>query len=68
MDKTIEEQEREDAIAWFESVEVRAYEDDGNVYVVIPNYDEPHVLVSTSEVVYRAMLWRENQEKEVSHA
>ena len=68
MDKAMEEQEREDAIEWYRSSDVNAYEDDGNVYVVIPNDDETHVMVSSGEVVYRAILWRENQEEEVSHA
>jgi len=58
-----EKQEIRDAIAWFKLHDVEAYTDDDNgFYVVIThelNRDDIHLLISTSEVSYRADLWKE---------
>ena len=56
-----------DALAWFRLHDVEAYTDDyGGFYVVISrvlhvqlNDDDIHLLISPSEVSYRADLWRE---------
>ena len=59
------------ALAWFRLHDVEAYTDDyGGFYVVISrvlhvqlNDDDIHVLISPSEVSYRADLWREFRDK-----
>tara|TARA_Y100000114_G_C11551088_1_gene227198 strand:+ start:39 stop:311 length:273 start_codon:yes stop_codon:yes gene_type:complete len=61
-----------DALAWFKLHDVEAYtDDDGGFYVVISrvlhvqlNDDDIHVLISPSEVSYRADLWREFKGKD----
>ena len=61
-----------DALAWFRLHDVEAYTDDyGGFYVVISrvlhvqlNDDDIHVLISPSEVSYRADLWREFKGKD----
>ena len=66
-----EQKEIEDAIAWFRLHDVEAYTDEyGGFYVVISrvlhvqlNDDDIHVLISPSEVSYRADLWREFKDK-----
>mgnify|MGYP000409694266 CR=1 FL=1 len=62
-DSLREKQEIRDAIAWFKLHDVEAYTDDDNgFYVVIThelNRDDIHLLISTSEVSYRADLWKE---------
>ena len=60
-----------DALAWFRLHDVEAYTDDyGGFYVVISrvlhvqlNDDDIHLLISPSEVSYRADLWREFKDK-----
>ena len=67
-----EQKEIEDAIAWFKLHDVEAYTDEyGGFYVVISrvlhvqlNDDDIHVLISPSEVSYRADLWREFKGKD----
>jgi hypothetical protein len=67
-----EQKEIEDAIAWFRLHDVEAYTDEyGGFYVVISrvlhvqlNDDDIHVLISPSEVSYRADLWREFKGKD----
>ena len=69
---TNEEREIKDALAWFKLHDVEAYTDDyGGFYVVISrvlhvqlNDDDIHVLISPSEVSYRADLWREFKGKD----
>ena len=69
---TNEEREIKDALAWFKLHDVEAYtDDDGGFYVVISrvlhvqlNDDDIHVLISPSEVSYRADLWREFKGKD----
>ena len=61
-----------DALAWFKLHDVEAYtDDDGGFYVVISrvlhvqlNDNDIHVLISPSEVSYRADLWREFKGKD----
>ena len=61
-----------DALAWFRLHDVEAYTDEyGGFYVVISrvlhvqlNDDDIHVLISPSEVSYRADLWREFKGKD----
>ena len=61
-----------DALAWFKLHDVEAYtDDDGGFYVVISRVlhvqlidDDIHVLISPSEVSYRADLWREFKGKD----
>tara|TARA_R100000322_G_C5320955_1_gene160487 strand:- start:248 stop:520 length:273 start_codon:yes stop_codon:yes gene_type:complete len=61
-----------DALAWFKLHDVESYtDDDGGFYVVISrvlhvqlNDDDIHVLISPSEVSYRADLWREFKGKD----
>ena len=65
---TKEEQEREDAIAWYSSRDVHAYDDGEGISVVVETgLDEVHVYVAEEEVSIRAELWRENKDEEVSH-
>ena len=67
-----EQKEIEDAIAWFRLHDVEAYTDEyGGFYVIISrvlhvqlNDDDIHVLISPSEVSYRADLWREFKGKD----
>ena len=69
---TNEEREIKDALAWFRLHDVEAYTDEyGGFYVVISrvlhvqlNDDDIHVLISPSEVSYRADLWREFKGKD----
>ena len=69
---TNEEREIKDALAWFKLHDVEAYTDEyGGFYVVISrvlhvqlNDDDIHVLISPSEVSYRADLWREFKGKD----
>tara|TARA_R110002020_G_scaffold313755_2_gene528985 strand:+ start:662 stop:904 length:243 start_codon:yes stop_codon:yes gene_type:complete len=69
--KSQEKLEIKDALAWFRLHDVEAYTDDyGGFYVVISrvlhvqlNDDDIHVLISPSEVSYRADLWREFRDK-----
>ena len=69
---TNEEREIKDALAWFRLHDVEAYTDEyGGLYVVISrvlhvqlNDDDIHVLISPSEVSYRADLWREFKGKD----
>ena len=70
-----EQKEIEDAIAWFKLHDVEAYTDEhGGLYVVIYNIlhrdinDESiHLLISPSEVSYRADLWKTFKSKEKSN-
>ena len=69
---TNEEREIKDALAWFKLHDVEAYTDEyGGFYVVISrvlhvqlNDDDIHVLISPSEVSYRADLWRDFKGKD----
>jgi len=61
-----EKQEIRDALAWFKLHDVEAYTDENSgFYVVISNIlhqdlnsEDIHLLISPSEVSYRAELWR----------
>lgn len=44
------------AVAYFNIRGIHSYENDGSVYIVTPDSNELHVLISTSEVIYRAEL------------
>ena len=56
------EEESKLAIAWFKTKDIEAYSDGGGlVYVVMDNEDETHILVSNSEISYRAELQAEEQ-------
>jgi hypothetical protein len=44
-------------IKWYTEHDIDAYENDGDIYIKYPNDDETHILVGTSEVVYRADLY-----------
>ena len=70
-----EKQDIRGAIAWFKLHDVEAYNDEGTgIYVVISNVlhqdlnsEDIHVLVSPSEVSYRADLWDEFKSKTKKH-
>jgi len=55
--------ELQQAVRWFKENDVHAYEDDGSVYIVVASLDL-EIQVSTSEVSYRAELYREEQEND----
>ena len=58
--KTFAEIEIQQAIRWFKEWCCHAYEDDGSVYIeVADEYDVFNVQISTSEISYRAELYRE---------
>lgn len=70
-----EKQEIRDALAWFKLHDVEAYTDENSgFYVVISNIlhqdlnsEDIHLLVSPSEVSYRAELWKTFKSKEKSN-
>jgi len=67
VDKTFTEIEIQQAVRWFKTNGVHAYEDDGSVYIEVDNdnFEVFNVQVGTSEVGYRADLYR-NENKEES--
>ena len=55
-------QETKDAIKWFEINDIVAWVDTDKTGVYIEVNNDTHVLISGSEVSYRAELYRENYE------
>jgi len=53
--------EAQQAIRWFKKNGVHAYEDDGSVYIEVTDSEEAEleIQVSSSEVSYRAELYKE---------
>jgi uncharacterized protein YydD (DUF2326 family) len=58
--KTFTEIETQQAIRWFKENCCHAYEDDGSVYIEVDNdnIEVFDVQISTSEIAYRADLYR----------
>ncbi|MEA3386905.1 MAG: hypothetical protein U9Q66_00480 [Patescibacteria group bacterium] len=54
----------EDCVKWFASKDIKAYNDKTDVLVCIDNEDETHILVSGSEVTWRAECWNERDEEQ----
>lgn len=46
-----------DAFKWFKEKEFSVAMDDGCIYLDVNSYE---IMISSSEVAYRAELWREN--------
>ncbi len=53
-------EETEDALKWFEMNDIIAWADSDQTSVYVEVNHDTHVLVSGSEVSYRADLYREN--------
>jgi len=48
--------EIDDAIKWFKSNDIECYHTDGDLYIKLNDFD---ILVSSSEISYRAELWND---------
>lgn len=55
-------EETQDALRWYEMNDIVAYADTDKTSVFIVVNNDTHVLVSGSEVSYRADLYRDNYE------
>lgn len=53
-------EETKDALKWFEMNDIKAWADTDQTSVYVEVNHDTHVLVSGSEVSYRADLYREN--------
>lgn len=53
-------EETQDALKWFEMNDIKAWADSDQTSVYVEVNHDTHVLVSGSEVSYRADLYREN--------
>ena len=61
INKMKEETEAQQTIKWFkQSMDCEAYENDGDVFIEVG--DGFSVMISASEISYRAELWKEYQE------
>ena len=56
-------EETQDALKWFEMNDIKAWADSDQTSVYVEVNHDTHVLVSGSEVSYRADLYRENYKK-----
>lgn len=52
-------QDMMDAIAWFRDNDIPASIDDGSLFIEVNSYE---IMVDSSEVSYRAELWKESNE------
>jgi len=48
--------EKQLALAWFEKQGIKTYESNGDVYIIVDTY---HIMISSSEISYRADLFKE---------
>lgn len=58
--------EQQKAVAYFNSRNIYSYEDDGSVYIVTPDSNQFNILISNSEVCYRAELYDECMESSLT--
>ena len=56
-------EEIQKAIKYFKLSGIHAYNDDESVYIVTNDSTEFHIMISTSEVIYRAELLDESEKQ-----
>lgn len=55
-------EEVQQALVWFESKDINAYEEDGKIFIICDNEDENEVEISSGEIIHRASLEIEDED------